>query len=200
MKNAIYICAILLSLTTFGKGFTPEMVMRNGLSDEQIDSVFAARTNAELRLTRQHWMNLQYRLHRFDNMKGWLNMGIEGKLGDEILRVTDTNKVLVAINSYLYGKVDSLSNAVENLYISLTNQVAITEATERARQLAEQGKVFAEAERDKAVERLTRVRADIQAKRDEYQEKYNKGTVITKPIYKAIIAVFDVLLKIIDGN
>lgn len=74
---------------------------RNGLTDAQVDDIFERNPNAILRLSRGKWMELKYRLHRFDNMKDWLNMQIQGKLGDEILRVTDTNKVLVASNSTL---------------------------------------------------------------------------------------------------
>ena len=74
---------------------------RNGLTDAQVDDIFERNPNAVLRLSRGKWMELKYRLHRFDNMKDWLNMQIQGKLGDEILRVTDTNKVLVASNSTL---------------------------------------------------------------------------------------------------
>lgn len=74
---------------------------RNGLTDNQVDDIFERNPNAVLRLSRGKWMELKYRLHRFDNMKDWLNMQIQGRLGDEILRVADTNQVLVASNSSL---------------------------------------------------------------------------------------------------
>ena len=90
-KIVIALGSVAIGITCFAKGFTPDMIKRNGLTDEQIDDIFSHRTNAVLTVTREMWMNMKYRLHRFDNMRDWLNLGIEGKLGDEILRVTDTN-------------------------------------------------------------------------------------------------------------
>lgn len=74
---------------------------RNGLTDAQVDDIFERNPNAVLRLSRGKWMELKYRLHRFDNMKDWLNMQIQGKLGDKILEVTDANQVLNTSNSVL---------------------------------------------------------------------------------------------------
>lgn len=112
--------ATICANRSFGKGLTKEMIMRNGLTDAQIDSIFACRTNAELKLTRESWMNMQYRLHRFDNMRNWLNMGINGTLGDEILRVSDTNKVylskIVDLNSSIFrlkAETNYLGSAVQ---------------------------------------------------------------------------------------
>jgi hypothetical protein len=102
-KIAIALGGIAVGLSCFAKGFTPDMIKRNGLTDEQIDDIFSHRTNAVLTVTREMWMNMKYRLHRFDNMREWLNLGIEGKLGDEILRVTDTNL-------YFKSRVSTLLN------------------------------------------------------------------------------------------
>ena len=88
---------------------------RNGLTDAQVDDIFDRNPNAVLRLSRGKWMELKYRLHRFDNMKDWLNMQIEGKLGDKILEVTDTNKVLVASNSTLRVEVAQLEPDAKEL-------------------------------------------------------------------------------------
>ena len=88
---------------------------RNGLTDAQVDDIFERNPNAVLRLSRGKWMELKYRLHRFDNMKDWLNMQIEGKLGDEILRVTDTNRVLVASNATLRVEVARLEPEAKEL-------------------------------------------------------------------------------------
>ena len=69
----------------------------------------------EVNLSRGKWMELKYRLHRFDNMKDWLNMQIEGKLGDKILKVTDANQVLNTSNSVLRVEVAQLEPDAKEL-------------------------------------------------------------------------------------
>lgn len=103
---------------------------RNGLTDKQVDDIFEKNPNAILRLSRGKWMELKYRLHRFDNMRGWLNMQIEGKLGDKILEVTDTNAVLVATNAALRVAVARWQESAEAWYVESTNQMARADAAE----------------------------------------------------------------------
>lgn len=122
---------------------------RNGLTDAQVDDIFERNPDAVLRMTRGKWMELKYRLHRFDNMRDWLNMQIEGKLGDEILEVTDTNKVLVATNKTLRVAVAEWKQNAEAWYTEATNQTARAESAESdARTLQEVRKAAKRTEKN----------------------------------------------------
>ena len=116
MKRIILIIATLAIGQVFADALPLDWFRkRNGLTDAQVDDIFERNPNAILRLSRGKWMELKYRLHRFDNMKDWLNMQIEGKLGDKILEVTDTNKVLVASNATLRVEVAHLEPDAKEL-------------------------------------------------------------------------------------
>lgn len=134
-RTATILFVILVAVLAAGYVFADALPVdwfrkRNGLTDAQVDDIFIRNPNAVLRLTRGKWMELKYRLHRFDNMKDWLNMQIEGKLGDEILEVTDTNKVLVATNATLRVQVAEWKGNAEAWYTEATNQTARAEMAE----------------------------------------------------------------------
>ncbi len=137
---------------------------RNGLTDAQVDDIFERNPNAVLRLSRGKWMELKYRLHRFDNMKDWLNMQIQGKLGDEILRVSDTNEILVANNAALRVDVARWHDAAEKWQDVATNNAA----------------------------RVERVTAALDERRAECVEKRDTAVLpSTKAIYQEFIYAID---------
>lgn len=130
-RTALLLFVAALSFGTFADALPIDWFRkRNGLTDAQVDDIFEKNPNAVLRLSRGKWMEIKYRLHRFDNMHGWLNMQIEGKLGDEILRVTDTNQVLVASNSTLRVGLERWRENAESWYAEATNQQARAEIAE----------------------------------------------------------------------
>lgn len=81
------------------------------------------------------------------------------------------------------------NNPLQHIIANLTNSVA---------QIREQ--FLAASNRYEVAEaRITNARAGLENKRAEYQDKYDKGTVITKPIYKAFIDIIDDILMKLDA-
>ena len=133
-----------------------------------------AEANAECATAKSACERLQERVDNFTN---------------EMAQVVTTweDKYRNATNLTEYVKLQLA--AEKELRAQVQRQVAAAVETIRARA----------AERDAYKEKLTNIKTDIQSKRDEYQDKYDKGTVITKPIYKAIVTVFDKLLDLFDA-
>ena len=102
MRRAAFILCVLLASAAFGKGALPCMVYRYGLTDEQLDSIFARHPAAELRLTAQDWRGMQYQLHRFANMTNYVQqIGSTQDCARVLLRLHDTAQTLTASNSVL---------------------------------------------------------------------------------------------------
>lgn len=164
-RAALLLLATMFAATLFADALPIDWFRkRNGLTDAQVDDIFERNPDAVLRMTRGKWMELKYRLHRFDNMRDWLNMQIEGKLGDKILEVTDTNKVLVATNKTLRVAVAKWKQNAEAWYTEATNHTA----------------------------RVERVTAALDERQAEYVTKRDKAALpTTKAIYQAFIDAID---------
>ena len=109
-----------------------------------------------------------------------------------------TNKIAVVVMSW-EDKYRNATNMTEFVKSQLAYQKELTEQVKRQVAAAVERLRVVSAERDDYKDELTNLKTTIQSKRDEYQEKYEKGTVITKPIYKAIVTVFDKLLELFDA-
>lgn len=188
MKVFSTILVVVSCFCAFGKGLPPEIVLRNGLSDAQIDAIFASKTNAQLKLTARMWQNMNYRIHRFDNMREWLNLGIEGKLGDRILEVSDAR-------DYFRDAAKIMSNRWENAQkdIEYLNVIIHTKDSDlNSLSNAFNNLMHAYCATTQRVDNAT---ANLRAKRAEIQAKYDKASAITKPIYKISLDIIDGILE-----
>lgn len=102
MRRAAFILCVLLASAASAKGVLPCMVYRHGLTDEQLDSIFARHPAAELRLTAQDWRGMQYQLHRFANMTNYVQqIGSTQDCARVLLRLHDTAQTLTSSNAVL---------------------------------------------------------------------------------------------------
>ena len=115
MRAAIFAIIVSLCGTVFSAPFvTPDMVKRNGLTDEQYEMLWKQGKNPRIDIgtVRQ----LMFRAGRYGNVTNWLD--ICGKtnnfaklsfvLQGENFGLTETNKVLVSSNSVLRVEVAEL--------------------------------------------------------------------------------------------
>ena len=117
-------------------------------------------------------------------------------LEEEVISLT--NEIAVVVMSW-EDKYRNATNMTEFVKSQLAYQKELTEQVKRQVAAAVERLRVVSSERDDYKDELTNLKTTIQSKRDEYQEKYEKGTVITKPIYKAIVTVFDKLLDLFDA-
>lgn len=100
---------------------TPDMIKRNGLTDEQYEMLWRQGKNPRIDIgtVRQ----LMFRAGRYGNVTNWLDIcgktndfaKLSFKLQDENFVLSDTNKVLVASNSVLRVEVAQLEPEAKEL-------------------------------------------------------------------------------------
>lgn len=113
-KTAIFCALATLSVVCFAKGVLPSQVYRFGLTNEQIDDLFAKHPKAELRLTTKDWRAMRYELHRFNNMTNYVEeIGNSNDCAKVLLRLTDTTEALNASNGVLRVMVRNATERAE---------------------------------------------------------------------------------------
>lgn len=85
---------------------------------------------------------------------------------------TRTNLFARTARASMQTKLDEARQRAEAFYVQATNHLA----------------------------RLETVRSELTNMRDEYQAKSSSGSVITKPVYKAIVQVFDSIIAKFDNQ
>lgn len=115
MKAFQFVIVCLFAASSFAAPFmTPDMVKRNGLTDEQYETLWKLGKRPQIDISAaRSWM---FRANRYGNVTNWLD--ICGKtnnfaklsfvLQGENFRLSETNKVLVSSNSVLRVEVAEL--------------------------------------------------------------------------------------------
>lgn len=107
----VSLCGTVFSAPNF---VTPNMLRRNGLTDEQYELLWKQGKNPKISIAAaREWI---FKSSRYQNVTNWLNVcgttndfaKLSYKLQDENFVLSDTNKVLVATNSALRVEVASL--------------------------------------------------------------------------------------------
>lgn len=128
---------ILLAVSMLGLGaalssprfITPDMVKRNGLTDEQYEALWAIGKNPRIdQSAARDWM---FRAARGKNVREWLE--VIGKTNDFarlVVPTMETNEVLVATNSALRISVEHWKGNAQSWYTRATNEIARADALE----------------------------------------------------------------------
>ena len=182
MKKAI----ILLAVSMLGLGaalssprfITPDMVKRNGLTDEQYEALWAIGKNPRIdQSAARDWM---FRAARGKNVREWLE--VIGKTNDFarlVVPTMETNEVLVATNSALRISVEHWKGNAQSWYTRATNELSRADKAEaEAKILHEIQKAAKRTEKnlEKVVKALEKAK-----KKAETEEEAN--------LYTALIAV-----------
>ena len=105
--------ALMLAVKAFAAPFvTPDMTLRNGLTDEQYEMLWKQGKNPKIDIaTARDWI---YRSSRFQNVTNWL--GVIGKTNDFarlVYPTMTTNEILTATNRVLTTAVGKLRQDLE---------------------------------------------------------------------------------------
>lgn len=98
MKRIVVFVVLTVSFAGFGKGVLPSQVQRFGLTNAQIDDLFAKHPTAELRLTAKQWRAMRYELHRFGNMTNYVErVSNAPDCAKLVLELTDTAEEMTQV-------------------------------------------------------------------------------------------------------
>lgn len=126
------ICGSLALYLQAAPFVTPQMMKRNGLTDEQYEKLWSMgkRPRIDVGAARQ-WM---YRANRYSNVTNWLNtIGKTNNFAALAARVpvlTEENETLVATNAVLVKLKKKWKDLSESWYMTATNFQAVAEANE----------------------------------------------------------------------
>lgn len=139
MKSIVAIAFTLIATTVMCAPFiTPDMMKRNGLTDEQYEALWAIGKNPRIDIgAARQWV---YRSSRYQNVTNWL--GIIGRtnnyaaLAAKVPWLTEQNDSLVSTNRFLIKSRDEWRELAESWYTTATNRQArhdriVTWATEQ---------------------------------------------------------------------
>ena len=216
------LCSILLAVSYIS---TPAKAAHRLTDDQILDVINSAPSGASVTVPADFFRDVIAGKYRWRNATNWIARAsgdptMVTALDSMHTEMAEANAKCANAKSAcqrLQERVDNLTNEMaqvvstwEDKYRNATNMtefVKLQLAAEKELRAQVQRQVAAAvetiraraAERDAYKEKLTTIKAEIQSKRDEYQEKYEKGSVITKPIFKAIVEMFNNLLELFDG-
>lgn len=105
---AVLAANVTVAMVASAKGILPSMVMRRGLTNEQIDRILESHPDAQLRITAQDWAGMKYQLCRFANMTNYVEeIGGSNDCARVLLRLHDRGEELVSSNSVLLVELKS---------------------------------------------------------------------------------------------
>lgn len=215
------ICSILLALTYVP---TPARAAHR-LSDEQILEVIrSAPSGAAVTVPADFFRDVIAGKFRWRNATNWIERASGDRtmvkaldsMNQEMDLANRSNAVTQSINRRLRERVDNFTNEMAKVVLTWKDKVAWQ--SNRAERVAAQLKMTEELlegtkaqvvaaiekiyertrERDDATARLTNLKGQIIERRAEYQEKYDRGSIITKPILKAVIDNLDKMLELFN--
>ena len=180
--------SIFLALCASAAPFvTPNMVKRNGLTDEQYELLWSQGKNPKIdQSAAREWI---FKSSRYQNVVEWLQT--LGKTNDfaKLAGVLSTNNValkdavtaLTATNSALAVAKDRLEALSESYYVAWTNSYWQAEAESNRAARAEA--------------RLTAAKSSLTERREEYVEKRDDAKLqTTKAIYQTFIDIIDAII------
>lgn len=122
MRTRVFVlaafAACLLAASAFPRFVTPEMTLRNGLTDEQYEKLWAMGRNP--RIDPQTARNWAFRASRYENTTNWF--GLVGKTNDfarMAFAYATSNEVLVATNAVLSATVAGQAAEISRLSAAL---------------------------------------------------------------------------------
>lgn len=188
MKRSHILIAFLLFATAASAApfVTSRMMLRNGLTDEQYELLWAQGKNPQIEQSAaRQWI---YRASRYDNVVEWLQE--LGKTNDfaKLASRLSTNNValvehiqsLVATNDVLYSTIRDIQTLSDTYFANWTNSYARAELAEK---------------------RATAVKSTLTEKREEYVEKRDEAKLsTTKAIYQAFIDIIDGIIVKFDED
>ena len=164
---------ILLAVSMLGLGaalssprfVTPDMVKRNGLTDEQYEALWAIGRNPRIdQSAARDWM---FRAARGKNVREWLEViGRTNDFARLVVPTMETNEVLVATNSALRLSVENWKGNAKSWYTRATNELARADRAEaEAKILHEIQKAAKRTEKnlDKVVKTLEKARGKAES-------------------------------------
>lgn len=194
MKRIALVAAIATAIAASAAPFvTPNMVKRNGLTDEQYELLWSQGKNPKIdQSAAREWI---FKSSRYQNVVEWLQT--LGKTNDfaKLAGVLSTNNValkdavttLTATNTTLAAAKDRLEALSESYYVAWTNSYWQAEAESNRAARAEA--------------RLTAAKSSLTEKREEYVEKRDDAKLqTTKSIYQTFIDIIDAIIAKIDAD
>lgn len=188
MKRSHILIAFLLFATVASAApfVTSRMMLRNGLTDEQYELLWAQGKNPQIEQSAaRQWV---YRASRYDNVVEWLQE--LGKTNDfaKLASHLSTNNValvehiqsLVATNDVLNSTIRGIQTLSDTYFANWTNSYARAELAEK---------------------RATAVKSSLTEKREEYVAKRDEAKLqTTKAIYQTFIDIIDGIIAKFDED
>ena len=184
---ALSAALVAVSAASAAPFVTPNMVKRNGLTDEQYELLWSQGKNPKIdQSAAREWI---FKSSRYQNVVEWLQT--LGKTNDfaKLAGVLSTNNValkdavttLTATNSALAVAKDRLEALSESYYVAWTNSYWQAEAESNRAARAEA--------------RLSAAKSSLTEKREEYVEKRDAAKLsTTKAIYQLFIDAIDAII------
>lgn len=124
MKLIIVIVALFPIVANCAPFITPEMVKRNGLTDEQYEYLWSIGKKPQVDIAAaREWA---FRSFRYSNVTSWLHtVGRTNNfaaLAAKVPQLTDENRFLVSTNSFLLKSQDEWRTLAESWHASYTNR------------------------------------------------------------------------------
>lgn len=126
MKLITAIVALIPIVAHCAPFITPDMMKRNGLTDEQYEALWAIGKNPQVDIgAARQWV---YRSSRYQNVTNWLDVigrtNNFAALAAKVPRLTSENESLVSTNKYLIRSRDEWRELAESWYTTATNRQA----------------------------------------------------------------------------
>lgn len=124
MKFALAIVALIPIVANCAPFITPEMVKRNGLTDEQYEYLWSIGKKPQVDIaSAREWA---YRSFRYNNVTSWLytigRTNNYAALAAKVPQLTDKNHYLASTNSFLLKSRDEWRTLAESWHTSYTNR------------------------------------------------------------------------------
>lgn len=204
MKKTLTFAAAMAVAALFAANFfTPGMMKRNGLTDEQYQLLWSMGRNPQIEAgAAREWV---FRASRYDNVVDWLET--IGKTNDfarlaaRVPGLTETNRVLTATNVVLAASVASWRGQYENAYAGWTNSYAMaTNYYAQSVTFSNRWSVAESVAQAKSklvqdeIDRLTEEKADL-------EEKIASATyVVLRPWLRLKLAAVEAAIKKLEGE
>lgn len=124
MRLIVAIVALIPIVANCAPFITPEMVKRNGLTDEQYEHLWSIGKKPQVDIAAaREWA---YRSFRYNNVTSWLHTigrtNNYAALAAQVPKLTDENRSLASTNSFLLKSRDEWRMLAESWHTSYTNR------------------------------------------------------------------------------
>jgi hypothetical protein len=191
-RTLITIASVVIVSSLHAAPFvTPNMVKRNGLTDEQYELLWSQGKNPRIdQSAAREWI---FRASRYQNVVEWLQeLGrtndfarLAGVLSTNNVALADRVKDLVSTNATLQIAIRDVQTLADSYFSNWTNCYWQAEAESNRAARAEA--------------RLTAAKSSLTERREEYVEKRDAAKLsTTKAIYQTFIDIIDAIIAKMD--